>query len=378
MKKNIKILSVSAIATSLVLTLAACGSNRNSVEEHNSVSASASGESLIGISLPTKSQQRWNLDGAHLQQVLAKDGYQTSLQYASNNVSSQISQIQTMINSGAKVLIVAAIDGTSLSPILAQAHAHGVKVIAYDHLVMGTPDVDYYVTFDNYKVGQLQGQYIADTLDLKNAKGPYNFEPFSGDPEDNNSSFFFAGAWDVLKPYVDNGELVIPSGNKPASDKDWTKIGVANWDSAMAQSLMQTRLNSFYAGGKRVNAILAPNDTTALGIEQALAASGYVAGPNWPVVTGQDCDLPNVKNILAGKQSMCVWKNTPQEGDIAAQMVQAILSGGKAPVNNTTSYNNGVKDVSSYLLQPQVVTKGTVESILVKNGFYTQAQLGLG
>jgi len=371
--RRTKIVAALAGVALLLGGVAACSSTRTTSSSPN---GSATGGGLIGIAMPTKSLQRWNNDGAHLQELLQKDGYKTTLQYADNKVDQQITQIQNMINQNPAVLVVAAIDGTALAPALVSAKSNGIKVIAYDRLINGTDAVDYYATFDNYKVGQLQGQYIEKTLGLKDGKGPFNLEPFAGSPDDNNAKFFFSGAWDVLLPYVKSGKLVVKSGKTPASDADWASIGVQGWSSDTAQSEMQNRLNSFYATGK-VDVVLSPNDSLALGIEQALNGAGYKVGKDWPLVTGQDADQANVVNLLAGKQSMTVWKDTRKLGDETAKMVDEIVKGGKVTVNDTKSYNNGKKVVPTFLLPPVVVTKDTVKSTLVDSGFYTAKTLGL-
>jgi putative multiple sugar transport system substrate-binding protein len=281
-----------------------------------------------------------------------------------------------MVNQDPEVLVVASIDGTALGPVLQQAADKGIKVIAYDRLINETENVDYYATFDNYKVGQLQGQFIVDTLDLDNAAGPFNLEPFAGSPDDNNAKFFFSGAWDVLQPYIKEGKLVVPSGKAPASDDDWASIGIQGWSSDTAQSEMQNRLNSFY-GSDKVNVVLSPNDSLALGIEQALEGSGYTVGGDWPLVTGQDADQANVVNMLDGKQAMTVWKDTRALGDQVAKMVDQIVKGDTVETNDEKTYDNGVKVVPTYLLPPQVVTADTVQSALVDSGFYKASDLNL-
>ncbi len=373
--KKTKLVAAIAGAALLVGGLAACSSTKTATPAATGSAASAGG--LIGIAMPTKSLQRWNNDGAHLDELLKAAGYTTSLQYADNKVDQQITQLQNMINQNPKVLIIASIDGTALGPVLATAKAKNIKVIAYDRLINGTKDVDYYATFDNYKVGQLQGQYIVDTLGLAAGKGPFNLEPFAGSPDDNNAKFFFAGAWDVLKPYVDSGKLVVPSGKVPASDAEWTKVGIQGWATATAQSEMDNRLNSFYTGGKKVDVVLSPNDSLALGIEQSLDSHGYKVGSDWPLVTGQDADQANVKNMLAGMQAMTVWKDTRTLGDQVAKMVDQIVKGQTVTVNDTKTYNNGKIVVPSFLLPPQVVTKADVKTALVDSGFYTASDLGL-
>ncbi len=374
-----------AIATAglFATSLAACSSERDTPPAATggatdaATDAANGGGGLIGIAMPTKALERWNRDGSHLVELLEAAGFETSLQYADNKTDQQISQIENMINDGAKVLVIASIDGTTLGPVLEQAAAKDVKVIAYDRLINETPNVDYYATFDNYKVGQLQGQFIEDALGLKDGKGPFNFEPFAGSPDDNNAKFFFQGAWDILKQYVDSGKLVVPSGKAPATDDAWKNIGILGWGSDDAQSEMENRLNSFYGGDTKVQVVLSPNDSLALGIAQALTGAGYKAGEGWPVLTGQDADQANVLNMLAGKQSMTVWKDTRALGDAVANMVEEITSGKEVTTNDNETYNNNVKVVPTLLLDPLVVTPDTVEKDLVDSGFYKASDLGL-
>lgn len=380
-----------ATAALLVGGVAACSSERGgttdpttsapeettSAPDETEEPATGADITSVGIAMPTKELERWNRDGAHLESLLKEAGLETSLQYAENKVDMQITQLQNMINDGVDVLVVASIDGTALGPVLQTAADNDIIVIAYDRLINGTENVDYYATFDNYRVGTFQGEFIVEQLDLDNAEGPFNLEPFAGSPDDNNAKFFFAGAWDVLKPYIDEGKLVTPSGKAPASNDDWASIGIQGWKSETAQSEMQNRLNSFYAGGEKVDVVLSPNDSLALGIAQALDAAGYTPGEDWPILTGQDADQANVLNILAGKQSMSVWKDTRQLGDRVATMISQLAAGEEVEVNDTETYDNGVKVVPSYLLDPTVVVADTVEEILVGSEFYSAEDLGL-
>ncbi|QAY64526.1 sugar ABC transporter substrate-binding protein [Xylanimonas allomyrinae] len=366
-----------AIAT-VTLTLGALGAcSAERSDDAGGDGSAAPGDTLIGIAMPTRSLERWNNDGAHLESLLQDEGFKTSLQYADNKVDQQITQIQNMINEGADVLVIASIDGTALGPVLQTAADAGIRILAYDRLINDTPNVDYYATFDNELVGTLQGQYIEEQLGLKDgATGPFNIEMFAGSPDDNNARFFFKGAFDVLKPYLDSGVLVSPSGKVPADLDGWTQIGIQGWESARAQSEMENRLNSFYQD-KQVDVVLSPNDSLALGIAQALAGAGYTVGQDWPLLTGQDADVANVRNILAGQQSMTVWKDTRTLGDQVAKMVTQIVNGETVDVNDTTSYDNGVKVVPSFLLKPQVVTKDDVQSVLVDSGFLKASDVGL-
>jgi len=334
-------------------------------------------DTLVGIAMPTRSLERWNKDGANLEGLLKDAGYQTTLQYADNKVDQQISQLQNMVNDGANILVIASIDGTALGPVLAEAKAQGVTVIAYDRLINGTADVDYYATFDNYTVGTMQGQFIEEALGLAGGAGPFNLEPFAGSPDDNNAKFFFSGAWDVLLPYVEAGQLVVPSGKSPASNEDWASIGIQGWGSDTAQNEMTTRLNSFYAGGQKLDVVLSPNDSLALGIAQALEGAGYAPGDGYPVLTGQDGDKANVLNMIAGKQSMTVWKDTRTLAAQVATMVGQIVSGATVDVNDEETYDNGVKVVPTFLIPPVVVTPDNIQDTLIASGFYTAADLGL-
>lgn len=266
-------ISKSLIAASTVVlavaSLTACSSQRASssssaTESGASGTSASASDTLVGIVMPTKSLERWNRDGAHLEEVLKKAGYQTTLQYADNKVDQQITQLENMITQGAKVLVVGSIDGTALGPVLDKAHAAGIKVIAYDRLLNDTDSVDYYVTFDNYKVGQLQGQFIKDQI--ANMKTPVTLEPFAGSPDDNNAKYFFSGAWDILLPMIQDGTITVPSGKDPKSDDEWQSIGILGWGSDKAQAEMENRLNSFYSDGSKVGIVLSPNDSLALGI----------------------------------------------------------------------------------------------------------------
>ena len=333
----------------------------------------------VGIAMPTRSLERWINDGEGLQALHKADGCTVDLQYADNKTDQQISQLQNMIANGATILVIASIDGTTLGPVLADAGAAGIKVIAYDRLINNTPNVDYYATFDNLLVGTLQGQFIEKTLGLKDGKGPFFFEPFAGSPDDNNAKYFFTGAWTVLSPYVDSGKLVIKSGKSPKlGDDSWKTIGILGWGSKDAQAEMDNRLASFYTSDK-VQVVLSPNDSLAQGIAASLAGAGYTPGKDWPVLTGQDGDKASVVNMLAGKQSMTVWKDTRELGKRVHEMIKSIIAGTAVETNDTKTYNNGVKVVPSYLVLPQVVTndKADIQKNLIDSGFLKASDVGL-
>ena len=303
-----------------------------------------------------------------MKEQLEAAGYTVDLQYANNDVSTQVSQIENMIANGDQVLVIASIDGSSLGTVLAEAKSQNVPVIAYDRLIMDTDAVNYYATFDNYMVGTKQGQYIIDKLDLKNAAGPFNLEVFTGDPADNNATFFYNGAMDLLKPYIDSGKLVVKSG-----DVDFAKVATANWSTETAQSRMENIVSSFYSDGSNIDAVLCSNDSTALGVENALGSS---YNGKWPIITGQDCDIANVKNMIAGKQSMSIFKDTRELAKVTVGMVDAVLKGSEPQINDTKTYDNGVKVIPSYLLKPVAVDKSNAEKILVTDSaYYTADQL---
>ena len=318
--------------------------------------------------MPTKDLMRWYQDGDDLKYELEFYGYEADLQYANNDVSTQVQQIENMINSGCEVLIIAAIDGNSLNSVLDEASNAGVTVIAYDRLIMGSPDVDYFVTFDNYMVGQLQAAYIVEKLGLNNASGPYNIEITTGDPGDINAAMFYQGAIDFLQPYIASGQLHVVSGQT-----SFEECSTDSWSTDKARARAESIIAANYLNGTEIDAWLCSNDSTAQGVIQALEASGY--NGNWPVITGQDCDIVSVKYIIAGKQTMSVFKDTRILAYQAAAMADQIMQGSRPPVNNTDLYNNGVITVPSYLCAPEVVDIDNYETILIGAGYYTAEDL---
>lgn len=322
---------------------------------------------LIGVAMPTKDLQRWNQDGSNMQAELEAAGYEVDLQYASNDEATQASQIENMINGGCSVLVIAAIEANSLSTVLEGAKSAGIPVIAYDRLIMNTDAINYYATFDNYKVGVTQGQYIVDALDLDNADGPFNMEITAGDPGDNNAPFFYNGAMDTLQPYIDAGKIVIPSGQV-----DFATVGTPKWSTETAQSRMENILSSNYADGTKLDICLCSNDSTSLGVQNALAAN-YTG--DYPIVTGQDCDIANVKNMIAGKQSMSVFKDTRTLASQVVKMVGQILSGEEVEVNDTTTYDNGTGVIPSFLCDPVFADANNYKELLIDSGYYTDADL---
>ena len=332
--------------------------------------AIAQDKGTIGISMPTKSSARWIADGDNMVKVFTEKGYGTDLQYAEDDIPNQLAQIENMVTKGVKVLVIAAIDGTTLSAILQQAHDSGIKVIAYDRLIRDSANVDYYATFDNFQVGVIQATSLVDALGLKDGKGPFNIELFGGSPDDNNAFFFYDGAMSVLQPYIDSGKLVVQSGQMGMD-----KVGTLRWDGAVAQARMDNLLSAYYSD-KRVDAVLSPYDGLSIGILSSLKGVGYgSADQPMPFVSGQDAEVPSIKSMIAGEQYSTVFKDTRELAKVTAEMVDALLAGKEVPVNDTKTYNNGVKVVPSYLLKPVSVGRDNWEEILVGSGYYAKDQI---
>ena len=343
------------------------------------VAVKADDKKLIGVTMPTKDLQRWNQDGENMKKELEAAGYEVDLQYASNDVSTQVSQLENQVANGCDLLVVASIDGSSLGEPLKQAKEAGIPVISYDRLLMNSDAVTYYATFDNYKVGQKQGEYLVDALDLDNQDGPFNIELFTGDPGDNNCNFFFGGAMDVLQKYIDEGKLVVKSGQT-----EFEQVATANWDSAKAQDRMDTIIAGNYSDGSNLDAVLCSNDSTALGVTQAIE-SDY-AGKNDVLITGQDGDEANLANIVDGKQSMTVYKAVANEAVVTLDLAEAMLKGDTIDDSLITNskwdfdcaYDTESYETSeghkcpSFLLVPTVVTKDNMKEELVDTGYYTQ------
>ena len=334
--------------------------------EEAAPAAEANG-SKVGVSMPTKDLQRWNQDGANMEAELKAAGYEVDLQYASNDVQTQVSQVENMINSGCNVLVIAAIEGSSLGEPLDMAKAAGIPVIAYDRLIMNSDAVSYYATFDNYMVGTKQGEYIEQALDLANAAGPFNMEITAGDPGDNNAGYFYQGAIDVLQKYMDEGKINVVSGQTK-----FEEVATAGWSTDEAQKRAENILSSNYADGTQLDAWLCSNDSTSMGVQNALAAN-YVGA--YPVITGQDCDKPNVKAMIDGKQSMSIFKDTRTLASQVVKMTGQILSGETVDVNDTETYDNGTGVIPSYLCEPVFADINNYKELLLDSGYYTEADL---
>jgi putative multiple sugar transport system substrate-binding protein len=334
-----------------------------------SAPAGAADKGLVGVAMPTKSSARWIADGDNMVKVLKERGYDVDLQYAEDDVPNQLSQIENMITKGAKVLVVASIDGTTLSDVLQQAADQKIKVIAYDRLIRDTPNVSYYATFDNFQVGVLQATSLVKALKADTEKGPFNIELFGGSPDDNNAYFFYNGAMSVLQPLIDKGTIVVGSGQTGMD-----QVATLRWDPATAQSRMDAILSSTYSD-KKLNAVLSPYDGISIGILSSLKGVGYGSGDMpMPFVSGQDAEVPSVKSIVAGEQYSTIFKDTRDLAKVTVDMVDAAMNGKEPTVNDTKSYDNGKKVVPSYLLKPVVVDK-TNWKILIDSGYYTEAQV---
>jgi putative multiple sugar transport system substrate-binding protein len=365
-----------ALAVALTAGVTACGSSEKTVDQKAGAQSNAG--ALIGVTMPTRSSERWISDGDNLKKQLETLGYKVDLQYAENDIPTQANQIDNQITKGAKLLIVASIDGKALTTQLQSAADNHIPVIAYDRLLLNTPNVDYYATFDNFKVGVQQATSLLTGMKVLNAdgskgtaKGPFNIELFAGSPDDNNATFFYNGAMSVLKPFLTDGTLVVKSGQT-----DFKPIAILRWDPATAQKRMENLLTSSYKSGAKVKGVLSPYDGLSIGILSALKSNGYGTGAQpYPIVTGQDAEQASVKSIIAGEQYSTVYKDTRQLAATTIKMADAVLKGQKPQVNNTTDYNNGNKVVPSMLLQSVVVDKTNYEKELVDTGYYTKADL---
>ncbi|MFF7388560.1 multiple monosaccharide ABC transporter substrate-binding protein [Streptomyces scabiei] len=361
MRNRRAVLAALVGATSLALTVSACGGE---------VGEAASGGGTIGIAMPTRASERWLTDGKSVVEDLEGKGYKTKLVYGDDDPKAQVAQIEKLVEQRVDALIIAAIDNKSLGGVLKKAAAAEIPVISYDRLILGTKDVDYYVSFDNEQVGRLQARHIIDKLGLDEGKGPFNIELFAGSPDDNNTKYFYDGAMHLLQPYLDNKQLVVRSGQT-----ELERITTLRWDGPTAQKRMTKLLAESY-GTEKVDAVLSPYDGISIGVLNALKADGYgTAGNPVPVITGQDAELASVKSIIAGEQSQTIYKDLRQLAEVAATMADDILNGATPELNNRRSYKNGVKAVPAYLLQPISVDKSNYEYILLGSDYYTAEDL---
>ena len=357
-------LLITIVSGGLALSLAACGGDDDSAG-----GGGDEGKGTIGVAMPTKSSERWIADGNNIKEQLEAEGYEVDLQYAEDDIPTQVSQVENMITKGVDTLVIAAIDGTALGDVLETAESQEIDIIAYDRLIRDSEAVDYYTTFDNFEVGVLQAESLVKGLEER-GKGPYNVELFAGSPDDNNATFFWDGAMSILQPMIDSGDIVVPSGQT-----DFDQAAILRWDPATAQKRMEDILTKTYSS-KTVDGVLSPYDGLSLGIIAALQGNGYGGGgKELPVVSGQDAEVQSVKSILAGEQYATIFKDTRELARVTVDMIKALGEGEEPEVNDTETYDNGVKVVPSYLLEPVVVYKDDVQSVLVDSGYYTEDEL---
>lgn len=359
------------LALVMTLSLVACGGGNTPADDEGT---NTDGAQTVGISMPTKSLERWNRDGSYLKEQFEKAGYNVLLTYSDNDNNQQNNDIANMLAENIDLLIVAAIDGEALAQTLADAKDQNVPVIAYDRMITNSDAVNYYVSFDNYTVGVLQAQYVIDKLDLANAGDKtYNIEFTAGDPADNNAGFFFNGAYDTLKTYIDAGTLKIPSGKTT-----FEQVATPAWSTDTAMENFQNTLASYYSDGTVLDIALCSNDSTAMGVAKAIT-SDY-AGTNTPLVTGQDGDIANLQNIVDGVQTMTVYKNVADEAGVTLVLAQALLAGETIDASlcskfaveaacNTTDYSNGTNAATSFLLVPYSIDAENLQ-LLVDTGNY--------
>jgi len=381
--KSRKFLAAAAGAF-MALTLAACSGG--GAGDDNSAAPSATGGDtaggLVGVAMPTQTSERWIADGDAVKAGLEDLGYQVDLQYANDDIPTQSQQVDQMITNGAKVLIIAAIDGTALSSQLQSAADKGIKVVAYDRLIRDSANVDFYVTFDNYKVGVQQATSLLVGLGVLNAdgsegtaKGPFNIELFAGSPDDNNAGFFFNGAMDTLKPFIDSGVLVVKSGQT-----DFDQVAILRWQQDVAQKRMEDLLTSTYSDGTKVQGVLSPYDGLSRGIITALQNASYPAtiSDGFPIVTGQDSEIASVKLIADDVQFASIFKDTRKLAAQAVTSTQSLLAGEEPEANDTKTYDNGVKVVPSFLLESDIVYKDNIQSLLIDSGYWTADEVAAG
>ncbi|WP_315069799.1 multiple monosaccharide ABC transporter substrate-binding protein [uncultured Clostridium sp.] len=372
MKKKLMAILLSSMV--LLGSLAGCGVTTTAPGgDKEKASGGSTAGKTIGILMPTKSSERWIKDGDDMVKGLKDLGYNTDLQYAEDTVETQVAQAENMITKGVSALVIANIDGESLTDVCQKAKDAKIPVIAYDRLIKNTANVDYYISFDNTLVGVQIGQYIESKLNLKDTSNSksYNIELFAGSPDDNNAHMLFDGAMSVLQPYIDSKKLVVVSGQTK-----FDEVCTLRWDGALAQSRMENILTANYSSGKKVDAVLSSYDGLSRGIVEALRSVGYgSADLPWPIITGQDAETPTVKSIIKGEQTQTVFKDTRKLSAQAVKTVDAVLKGEKVEVNDEKTYNNGVKVVPAYLCTPVSVDKDNYQKELIDSNYIKQEDL---
>jgi len=380
--KKIKKLLVLILTLALVTSLIACSGGQQTpdggttddpaVETPDKETPDDSKDVIrVGVSMPTKSGERWIRDGEAIKAGLEALGYEVDLQFAEDQVAAQVSQIENMIMQGVDALVIAPIDGSTMTDVAAKAKEQGAFVIAYDRLIMNTENVDYYITFDSIQIGKLQGGYIVEKLGLKDGKGPFNIELFAGSLDDNNAPLYFEGGMEELQPYLDSGQLVVKSGQT-----DLNQVAIHNWDGQVAQARMDNILSAHYSDGSKVDAVLSPYDGLSIGILASLKAIGYGSDDlPFPIITGQDAEIPSVKSIIAGEQTHTVFIDTRALGQAAVEVVHQCIETGEAEVNLPEAFDNGAKMVSAVGLSAHSVDIDNYKELLIDSGYLTEEEL---
>ncbi|MCK9792457.1 sugar-binding protein [Isoptericola sp. 4D.3] len=377
-----KTMSAVAAGAALTLTLAACGGEGAGSGSGDEGAGNGDQDVKIGVAMPTQTYERWIQDGNNVKKGLEDLGYSVDLQFANDDIPTQTQQIDSMITEGVDALVIASIDGTALTSQLDAAAAANIPVIAYDRLIRDSENVDFYTTFDNEAVGVAQANallrglgYLDENDEPTGEKGPYNIELFAGSPDDNNAGFFFDGAMSVLQPLIDDGTIVVPSGQT-----DFGQVTTQRWELETAQKRMEDLLTSTYQGGEKLDGVLAPADVLSRGIINALKGAGM--GPTLedglPVVTGQDAEIANIKLIDEGVQSSTIFKDTRLLAEQAVKATQSFVEGEEPEANDTDTYDNGVKVVPSYLLEVETVFKDDIQPVLIDSGYFTADEVKAG
>ncbi|MFB9505990.1 multiple monosaccharide ABC transporter substrate-binding protein [Streptomyces aurantiacus] len=353
-----------AISTVLSISLTACSGDSDTGSDGKAAS--------VGIAMPTKTSQRWINDGQNMADELKGFGYTTTLKYADNDPKNQVAQVEAMLESGVDALVIASVDGRAFNDVLAKAKAADVPVISYDRLILGTPNVDYYASFDNLKVGTLQADFLVEGLGLVNGsrKGPFNVELFAGSADDNNTRYFYRASMEVLEPYIQSGDLIVRSG-----ETEMKEMTTLRWDGPTAERRMNKLLDTDYAD-QDIDAVLSPYDGMSLGIIKALKKHGYGSpGKPLPIVTGQDAEVPSIQSLVDGEQAQTVYKDTRELALVTAYMVNSMVHDNKPALNDTRTYNNGKKVVPAYLLEPVSVDKSNYKQVLIDSGYLKKSDL---
>lgn len=327
----------------------------------------------VGISMPSQELLRWNYDGANMKKSLENSNHEVILEYAENDATIQCSQIEKMIEEGCTILIISAVDTYSLNNILEKAVDNDITVISYDRLIMNSPYVDYLVSFDAKMIGEVQANYVLKALNLKvlPRKTPATIEFFAGDKDDSNSFMVYDAFYDYIVDYIDDGKISVPSGQYR-----FNQCSTKNWSSENAYNRMMALIaqNGYGPNGKKLDAVFASSDVLARGVVKALEENGYTEG-NFPIITGLDCDIENVKMIIEGKQAMSVFIDTRLLAQEACNIVNQISYGEEKKIDIKHTSFNGVKNVNALFCSLSLVTKANYNKILIESGYYPEDKL---